>query len=192
MESARQTNQTSCRGRVNANFCVSYPQKSKCTQNHGSEPKSFTINGTQSQHIPNKHDTNDHGAIMRVCEKRACASFAKNIYISLNCLMGKAVVKALLKCTIRFSISFHWYTLPSFVYGLRKPRTSFSCCLYEQFAASISSGLCNPQLIFPRINGPIVFNCKRLQLYCSSTIGYIYKVARVENVHSEKVVCFLY
>ena len=42
------------------------------------------------------------------------------------------------------------------VRGLRKPRTSFSCRLYEQFAAYISRGLCNPRLIFPRINRPIV------------------------------------
>ena len=40
--------------------------------------------------------------------------------------------------------------------GLRKPRTSISCRLYEQFAAYISRGLCNPWLIFPCINGPIV------------------------------------
>ena len=42
------------------------------------------------------------------------------------------------------------------VRGLRKPRTSFLCRLYEQFAAYISRGLCNPRLIFPRINGPNV------------------------------------
>ena len=42
------------------------------------------------------------------------------------------------------------------VRGLRKPRTSFSCRLYEQFTAYISRGLCNPWLIFPRINGPNV------------------------------------
>ena len=42
------------------------------------------------------------------------------------------------------------------VRGLRKPRTSFSCRLYEQFAAYVSHGLCNPRLISPRINGPIV------------------------------------
>ena len=40
--------------------------------------------------------------------------------------------------------------------GLRKPRTSFLCRLYEQFAAYISRGLCNPRLIFPRINEPNV------------------------------------
>ena len=40
------------------------------------------------------------------------------------------------------------------VRGLRKPRTSFLCRLYEQFAAYISRGLCNLRLIFPRINGP--------------------------------------
>ena len=40
--------------------------------------------------------------------------------------------------------------------GLRKPRTSFSCRLYEQFAACISRGFCNPRLIFRRINGPNV------------------------------------
>ena len=40
--------------------------------------------------------------------------------------------------------------------GLRKPRTSFSCRLYEQFAAYISRGLCNPRLISLRINGPTV------------------------------------
>ena len=40
------------------------------------------------------------------------------------------------------------------VRGLRKPRTSFLCRLYEQFVAYISRGLCNPRLIFPRINGP--------------------------------------
>ena len=40
------------------------------------------------------------------------------------------------------------------VRGLRKPRTSFLCRLYEQFTAYISRGLCSPQLIFPRINGP--------------------------------------
>ena len=46
------------------------------------------------------------------------------------------------------------------VRGLRKPRTSISCHLYEQFAAYKSRGLCNPRLIFPRINGPIViFHC---------------------------------
>ena len=45
------------------------------------------------------------------------------------------------------------------VRGLRKPRTSFSCRLYEQFAAYIRRGLCNPWLIFTRINGPIVFLC---------------------------------
>ena len=33
------------------------------------------------------------------------------------------------------------------VRGLRKPRTSFLCRLYEQFAAYISRGLCNPRLI---------------------------------------------
>ena len=38
------------------------------------------------------------------------------------------------------------------VRGLRKPRTSFLCRLYEQFAAYIH----NPRLIFTRINGPIV------------------------------------
>ena len=42
------------------------------------------------------------------------------------------------------------------VRGLGKPRTSFSCRLYEQFAAYISRGLCTPRLISPRINGPIV------------------------------------
>ena len=42
------------------------------------------------------------------------------------------------------------------VHGLRKPRTSFLCHLYEHFAAYISRGLCNPRLIFPRIDGPIV------------------------------------
>ena len=42
------------------------------------------------------------------------------------------------------------------VRGLRKPRTCFLCRLYEQFAAYISSGSCNPGLIFPRINGPII------------------------------------
>ena len=42
------------------------------------------------------------------------------------------------------------------VRGLRKPRTSISCRLYEQFAAYTSRGLCNPRLIFPRINGPNV------------------------------------
>ena len=42
------------------------------------------------------------------------------------------------------------------VRGLRKPRTSFSCCLYEQSAAYKSRGLCNPRLIFPRINRPNV------------------------------------
>ena len=41
------------------------------------------------------------------------------------------------------------------VRGLRKPRTSSSYRLYEQFAAYISRGLCNPRFIFPRINGPI-------------------------------------
>ena len=45
-----------------------------------------------------------------------------------------------------------------FVRGLRKPRTSFSCRLYEQFAAYISHGLCNPWLISHRINGPIVLS----------------------------------
>ena len=41
------------------------------------------------------------------------------------------------------------------VRGLRKPRTSFLCRLYEQFAAYISRArLCNPRLIFPRINDP--------------------------------------
>ena len=40
------------------------------------------------------------------------------------------------------------------VRGLRKPRTSFLCRLYEQFAAYISRGLCKPRLIFPRINRP--------------------------------------
>ena len=33
---------------------------------------------------------------------------------------------------------------------------SFLCRLYEQFATYISRGLCNPRLIFPRINSPIV------------------------------------
>ena len=42
------------------------------------------------------------------------------------------------------------------VRGLRKPRTSFLCRLYEQFAAYISRGLCNPRFMFPRINGPNV------------------------------------
>ena len=44
------------------------------------------------------------------------------------------------------------------VRGLRKPRTSFLCRSYEQFAAYISRGLCNPQLVFPRINCPIVMH----------------------------------
>ena len=38
---------------------------------------------------------------------------------------------------------------------LRKPRTSFLCRLHEQFVAYISRGLCNPRLIFPRINRTI-------------------------------------
>ena len=41
------------------------------------------------------------------------------------------------------------------VRSLRKPRTSISCRLHEQFAAYISRGLCNSPLIFPRRNGPI-------------------------------------
>ena len=40
------------------------------------------------------------------------------------------------------------------VRGLRRPRTSISRRLYEQFAAYISRGLCSPRLIFPRINRP--------------------------------------
>ena len=44
------------------------------------------------------------------------------------------------------------------LYGhtLSKEIVSFSCRLYEQFAAFRSRGLCNPRLIFPRINGPNV------------------------------------
>ena len=48
------------------------------------------------------------------------------------------------------------------VHGLRKPRTSFLCHLYEQFAAYISRGLCNPRLIFPRIDSPIVAKCHNI------------------------------
>ena len=34
---------------------------------------------------------------------------------------------------------------------------------YEQFAAYINRGLCNPRLIFPRINGPLcTFSCTQL------------------------------
>ena len=44
------------------------------------------------------------------------------------------------------------------VLGLRRPRTSISCHLYEQFAAYISRRLCSLRLIFPRMNGPIVAN----------------------------------
>ena len=40
--------------------------------------------------------------------------------------------------------------------GLRKPRTSFLCRLYEQFATYISRGLCNPQLILSRTDGPYI------------------------------------
>ena len=42
------------------------------------------------------------------------------------------------------------------VRGLRKPQMNISCHLYEQFVAYISRGLCNPRLIFPRINRPNV------------------------------------
>ena len=50
------------------------------------------------------------------------------------------------------------------VRGLRKPRTSFLCHLYEQFAAYKSRGLCDPRLIFPHINGPNV------SLFCGAII----------------------
>ena len=48
----------------------------------------------------------------RVCEGKR-TSFAKNIFISLNCLMN-LVVNVLLKCVICFSISSRWYALLSF------------------------------------------------------------------------------
>ena len=55
-----------------------------------------------------------------------------------------------------------------------KPRTSFLCRSYEQFAAYISRGLCNPRLILPRINGPIVSrnNTNVKQLLFTSVIPF--------------------
>ena len=61
------------------------------------------------------------------------------------------------------------------VRGSRKPRTSISCRLYEQFAAYISRGLCNPRLIFPRINRPIA---------CPKALRFIFrKTARARVPH---------
>ena len=51
------------------------------------------------------------------------------------------------------------------VRGLCKPWTYFLCLLYEQFAAYISRGLCNPRLIFPRINRPIVVSYRWSTLF---------------------------
>ena len=45
---------------------------------------------------------------------------------------------------------------PQLVQKARSRLTSFLCRLYEQFAAYMSRGLCNPRLIFPRINSPNV------------------------------------
>ena len=58
------------------------------------------------------------------------------------------------------------------VRGLREPRTSISCHLYEQFAAYKSRGLCNPRLIFPRINGPNVNHNPQSHSHLQGTVGW--------------------
>ena len=58
-----------------------------------------------------KHDANDHGTYVSVAKESAHRLRSHSIL--LNRLMN-LVVKELLKCGIRLSISFRWYAFPNF------------------------------------------------------------------------------
>ena len=84
----------------------------------------YTKNGSRSQHISNR---TWHTWSWNICKnvevKRV--SFAKNILL-LNRLMD-SMVKVLLKCGIRFSISFCWYAFPKFCMHISHP-LAYSVC----------------------------------------------------------------
>ena len=106
-------------GHVNANFCVYYAWKPSCTQNHGSYvcsvcKKRDSVSTRLNQNMPQA--ITEH---TWVCERKACIVCEEH-FISLNCLMN-LVVKVLLKCGIRLSISFHWYTFPKFCMQISRP-----------------------------------------------------------------------
>ena len=72
--------------------------------------------------------------------------------------------------------------------GLRRPRTSISCLLYEQFAAYISRRLCSPWLIFPRMNGPIasvmVCHFPSPNFICSPVVLTQHSTTNVNHYHT--------
>ena len=79
---------------------------------------------------------NDQGSYARTATGKR-ASFAKNFFNLLNRLMNP-VVKVLLKCVICFSISFRWYTFPSFHMQISHP-LAYSVCISSKASATAAS-----------------------------------------------------
>ena len=88
--------------------------------------------GTRSQHVSNYTRGKRSRKAREYCERKArivCEHF-----ISLNRLMA-LVVTVLLKCSIRFSISFRWYGFANFCTQISRP-LGRCCHILHPFVAS--------------------------------------------------------
>ena len=102
-----------------------YTWKYSCMQSHGNNVYSVHKKWDSVSTCPKLHMRQTIVEAMRVLWKES-AHHCRTRFISLNCLIN-LVVKVLLKCLIRFPISFHGYSFPDFctqislspVYGVR-------------------------------------------------------------------------